>query len=118
LSIFIPICAEGATALMMKGNGVGTNWRGAYVTGLAEAHGRWHDRADELSDIVKICMLLAQCMYRQHHGSYYAKAQNLRRRLRAEYDRALQRFDLLLLPTCPIRVPPLPAADAPLAERF
>src|SRR5690606_35157796 len=96
----------------------GTNWRGAYVTRLAEAHGRSHDRAGELSEILRICMLLAQCMYRQHHGSYYTKAQNRRRPLRAEYDRALQRFDLLRLPPCPCRLPPLPAADAPLAERL
>ena len=35
----------------------------------------------------------------RYGGHYYAKAQNLRRRLRAAYDAALQSHDLLLLPT-------------------
>ena len=31
-AIWLPIAAEGATEFMMKGNGMGTNWRGLYTT--------------------------------------------------------------------------------------
>jgi amidase len=39
----------------------------------------------------------------KYHSRYYAKAQNLRRVLRASYDQALAEFDLLLMPTTPQR---------------
>jgi len=38
------------------------------------------------------------------------------RRVRAAYDAALQKFDLLALPTAPSKAQPLPAPDASLAE--
>src|SRR6266436_6550086 len=40
-AIWSPIALEGATELMMKGNGMGTNWRGLYVTSLLDAHAGW-----------------------------------------------------------------------------
>src|SRR3977135_3018891 len=57
-AIWLPSVAEGATAIIMKGNGMGTNWRGLYNTTLLHAHSAWHHRADELSDSLKITMLL------------------------------------------------------------
>src|SRR5262249_5237060 len=57
-AIWSPIALEGATELMMKGNGLGTNWRGLYVTSLLDAHSAWRHRADELSDTLKISMFL------------------------------------------------------------
>src|SRR4051812_18334264 len=33
-AIWLPIAAEGGTEFMMKGNGMGTNWRGLYTTSL------------------------------------------------------------------------------------
>src|SRR5262249_45138483 len=45
-------------------------------------------------------------------GHYYAKAQNLRRRLRAAYDAALTACDLILLPTVPMKATPIPAPGA------
>jgi amidase len=38
----------------------------------------------------------------RYHGRLYAKAQNLRRVLRAGYDRALQEVDVLAMPTTPM----------------
>ena len=57
-AIWLPIAAEGATEFMMKGNGMGTNWRGLYNTTLLDFHSAWRYRADELSDSLKITMLL------------------------------------------------------------
>ncbi len=111
-AIWLPIAAEGATELMMKGNGMGTNWRGLYTTSLLDAHAGWKHRADELSDTLKITMLLGHYFTKHHRGHYYAKAQNLSRKLRAAYDAALDKYDLLLMPTVPMKATPLPPADA------
>ena len=97
----------------MKGNGMGTNWRGLYNTTLLDAHSAWQHRADELSDSLKITMLLGQYFTKHYRGHFYAKAQNLNRKLRAAYDAALASYDLLLMPTLPMKATPLPPPDAP-----
>jgi amidase len=48
-------------------------------------------------------------------GTFYAKAQNLSRLLRKTYDDVLARYDLLAMPTLPMKATPLPPANAPLA---
>ena len=100
-AIWTPIALEGATELMMKGNGLGTNWRGLYVTSLLDAHSAWRHRANELSDTLKISMFLGHYFVKHYRGHFYAKAQNLSRKLRAAYDAALDTNDLLVMPTCP-----------------
>lgn len=112
-AIWTPIALEGATELMMKGNGLGTNWRGLFVTSLLDAHSAWRHRADELSETLKISMFLGHYFVKHYRGHFYAKAQNLSRKLRAAYDAALATCDLLLMPTLPLKATPLPPADAP-----
>src|SRR5262245_49876255 len=102
-AIWSPIALEGATELMMKGNGFGTNWRGLYVTSLLDAHAAWRHRADELSDTLKLSMFLGHYFNKHYRGHFYAKAQNLSRKLRAAYDSALGANDLLLMPTLPMK---------------
>ena len=97
-AIWLPIAAEGATELMMKGNGMGTNWRGLYTTSLLDAHAGWRHRADELSDSLKITMLLGHYFTKHHRGHYYSKAQNLSRKLRAAYDAGSARRTGALVP--------------------
>jgi amidase len=115
-SIFLPIAAEGGTMQMMLGNGFGFNWQGLYLTSMLDWHSGWRQRADELSDSLKNIMLLGHYMTTRYRGHYYAKAQNLVRRLRRAYDEVLARYDLLLMPTLPIVATPLPKADAPVGE--
>jgi amidase len=111
-AIWLPIAAEGATEFMMKGNGMGTNWRGLYNTTLLDAHSAWRYRADELSDSLKITMLLGHYFTKHYRGHFYSKSQNLSRKLRAAYDEALAKYDLLLMPTLPVKATPLPPPDA------
>ncbi len=113
IAIWTPIALEGATELMMRGNGMGTNWRGLYTTTLLDAHSQWKHRADELSETLKVSMLIGHYFVKHHRGHFYAKAQNLSRKLRAAYDDALARYDLLLMPTVPLKATPLPPAGAP-----
>src|SRR5262245_47316977 len=115
-AIWLPVAAEGATMQMMLGNGFGFNWQGLYVTSMLDFHSAWRSRADELSDSLKNTMLLGHYMVTRYRGHYYAKAQNLVRRLRRAYDEALSRYDLLLMPTLPMVATPLPEANAPVAQ--
>jgi amidase len=115
-AIWLPVAAEGATMQMMLGNGFGFNWQGLYVTSMLDFHSMWRERADELSDTLKNTMLLGHFMVKHHRGHYYAKAQNLVRRLRAAYDAALATYDLLLMPTLPMVATKLPAEDASISE--
>lgn len=113
VAIWTPIGVEGTVELMMHGNGFGTNWRGLYVTSLLDAHAQWRHRAHELSESLKYVILLGQHMMRYHRGRFYAKAQNLARRLTAAYDSAFGNCHLLLMPTLPIKATPIPPRDAP-----
>jgi amidase len=112
LAIWTPIALEGLTDIMMHGNGFGTGWEGLYVTSLLDAHANWRTRANELSHSLKISMFVGDYMLKQYRGHFYAKAQNLSRQLRASYDDALSRFDLLIMPTTPMKATPLPPPDA------
>jgi amidase len=116
LAIWTPIAVEGLQVQMMAGNAAGFNWKGAYNTGLLERHARWRERADELSPSLKLTMMIGEFYTKHYGGRYYAKAQNLARWLRQAYDSELQRYDLLLLPTVPMKARKIPSADAPLEE--
>ena len=114
-AIWTPVALEGLQAQMMHGNGMGFNWKGLYTTSLLDAHAAWRERADELSDSLKLSMFVGQYFLTHYRGHYYAKAQNLARLLKAKYDEALSQYDLLLMPTVPIKAAPIPPADAPLS---
>src|SRR5213079_3006411 len=110
IHIWNAIAVEGATMLMVAGNSMGTNWKGHYTTSLLDFYGRSRRvRANDLSETVKLVVLLGQYMQDNYQGRYYAKAQNLARVLRAAYDEALNGVDLLLMPTLPLKATLLPA---------
>ena len=114
-AIWTPIALEGLMAQMMHGNGMGFNWKGLYTTSLLDAHANWRARANELSRTLKISMFAGEYFMRNYRGHFYAKAQNLSRVLSKQYDDALARYDLLLMPTLPMKATPIPPANAPLA---
>ena len=113
-AIWTAIAVEGLQAQMMNGNGMGFNWKGLYTTSLLDAHSAWRSRADELSPSLKVSMMAGEYFIKNYRGHFYAKAQNLSRVLAKAYDDALSRYDLLLLPTLPMKATPLPPANASL----
>ena len=115
-AIWTPIALEGLQAQMMHGNGMGFNWRGLYSLSLLDRHAGWRARADELSPSLKVSMFVGEWFLKHHRGRYYAKAQNLSRRLRMAYDEALAQNDLLLMPTVPMTAQPIPEPGASIAE--
>ncbi len=117
IHIWNGIAIEGATEIMVKGNAMGVGWKGLYETSLLDAYARGRlTRADDLSETVKLTALLGEYMRRHYHGRYYARSQNLARKLSAAYDEALESYDLLLLPTLPMKATPIPAPDASREE--
>lgn len=106
---------EGATALM-AGGGNGYHWPGRYWTGLAAAvTDGFARRADALPIGLKAALMLGSHVA-SLHGEMYGRAQNLRPWLRRSYDAALQRCDVLLIPTTP-SMPFRLGDDISLAER-
>jgi amidase len=110
--IWAGLRSDSAAITFLETNGAGLAHEGLYLTSLGDAAGRWRDRADELADTVKIACLFSTYSLTRWGGRYYAKAQNLRRRLRRAYDEALASCDILLLPTCVMKATPLPGPDA------
>jgi amidase len=101
---------------MMRGNAYGTNMKGVFLESLMDAHARWRDRADELSETLKLGILTGHYMSSRNRGRYYGKAQNLNRLLTADYNRALDEVDLLLMPTTPMATTRLPGPNATREE--
>lgn len=113
IHIWNVIATQGATSLMVRGNSQGTNWKGLYQTHLLDIYARGlQTRANDLSDTVKLVILAGQYMEDAYQGRHYAMAQNLGRKLRYEYDRMLEKYDLLLLPTLPMKATSIPGPNA------
>jgi amidase len=111
VTVWAPIGIQGSYSVGWLHGGVGSNHQGVYVTSLVKAMADMRERADEFPDTFKVVSLFAHHAQRYHGQRFYAKAQNVRRRLRDAYDEALSRFDLLLLPTTPMRTTPIPGPD-------
>jgi len=115
-SLWTPIGCEGLLAQMMLGNGGGHNSIGLQDVALMDKHAGWREQADKLSASLKLCMLVGAYGASVHYGRYHAKAQNIRLRVKRNYERLFASYDLLLMPTLPIVASQLPAADAPVSE--
>ena len=117
LAIWNAIAMEGATDLMVRGDAFGTNHKGHYSTDLVDFYGRARRaRGNDFSVTVKLTVLLGAYLSERYNHHYYAKAQNLGRRLRDRYAEALERCDVLVMPTTAMKARPFPPADAPIAD--
>ena len=102
-AIAMSIILEGATAAL-RSNAVGHSWEGMHLPNLTESLGKaMKSQADDLPPNLKLFMIVGTYMQERYHGRMYAKAQNLRPRLRADYDEAFQQYDLLAMPTVPVK---------------
>ena len=92
------------TAAAIRSNGMGHHWQGLYSHTLAQSLGMARQAAADLfPPTLKLAVLIGTYMSERHHGRMYAKAQNLRRGLRASYDDVLKDFDVLAMPTTPMK---------------
>lgn len=111
-AMWLPIGVEGLTQTMMWGDGYGVSRPDLYVTSLMDYHRHWRQRADEMSETTKLFTLLGTYINKHHGSRYYGKAMNVTRRLTAAYDAVLDKYDLIAMPTTPLKATKLPAADA------
>jgi amidase len=66
---------------------------------IAELAAFWRDGADRLNPRTLLSLLVAELSHRQYGGRVYAKAHNVRAGFVRAYDQALERVDVLLMPT-------------------
>jgi len=111
-AIWMPIGTEGMTQTMMYGDGYGLSRSDLYSTSLMDFHRGWRGQADSLSETTKLLLMFGTYINNSFGPRYYGKAVNVSRRLTAAYDAVLKDYDLLLMPTTPMKATPLPPADA------
>ncbi len=93
----------------------GPNVGGHFPLGAIEFYGRTRrERANDYPVTVKTVMLFGLAMRRRYGHYYSAKAHNLVPVLRAAYDDALKRCDILVMPTTPMKAHRIPPPDAGL----
>lgn len=110
------ITLEGLQDHMMHGNSAGTNYRGLFLPSMMDHMAQWRNRADELSHSLKLCMFIGEFFQEQYRGRFYGKAQNLMRKANAKFHEALTQYDLLLLPTLPMKAQKHPPANCSITE--
>jgi len=115
-AIAMPILNFGIINTMLDGDGFGGGRDDLYVTSLMEFQHGWRRRSNEFSDNGKLWALISNYVTPRHGVRHYGKAINISRRLRADYDAVLADYDLLVMPTLPIKAPHLPDADAGVVE--
>jgi amidase len=117
IALFAPIVAEGLVTQLVSGYGFGFGWRGYYPTHLMESVGRAvATMANDIPDAVKMQMILGTYMLERYGPRFYAKAQNLIRALRQDYDAALELHDVLVMPTCAPVAKSVELVESPSAE--
>ncbi len=109
------ITLEGLQDNMMWGNSAGSNYRGLFLPSMIDHMAQWRARADELSHSLKACMFVGEHFQTQYRGRFYGKGQNIMRRVNERYLAALKQYDLLLMPTLPIKPQEIPPADCSIS---
>ncbi|GGI31407.1 MULTISPECIES: amidase [Bradyrhizobium] len=117
-AIWTPIGTEGAVQTMMFGDGYGLSRGDLYPTSLMDFHRGWRQKADSLSETNKLFMLWGTYINNTFGSRFYGKALNISRRLATAYDKALESYDLLLMPTTPMKATPLPPSNASREDYF
>jgi amidase len=112
MTLITPILAQGMTQVMLRGYGFGFGFRGQYMPSLSAQLTKVLHQPDQLSSTLKAFWLLGEHLETHYGSKFYGKAQNLSMVLRQAYDSQLSNYDLLLMPTLPIRAKPLPDKSA------
>jgi len=99
--IWNAVAIEGATDNLYRG-GTAYQHKGLYspriTTHLARAI---QTNGGDFSATAKMGILVGHYMREQYQGAFYGRAQNMARVLSSEYDKVLETYDLMLMPTTP-----------------
>lgn len=111
--IMAAISNEGAYRTLFHPAPTGPPGAGLHLPGISEAWARGMAlHAHELSPTVLAMARSGEQALTQWRGRHYARAQNLRRALAAQYERALHDADALAMPAVPFLPRRFPAPDA------
>ncbi|KAJ7392126.1 hypothetical protein OS493_013498 [Desmophyllum pertusum] len=103
--------------MMFEGAGFGTSAKMYYDTTLQESFSRGLKcHPNHLSKRAILIRLIAKYLHEDYNSIFYGKAQNLGRVLCKAYDEALQKYDVLILPTIPKKAPVLPQGNPTMKE--
>lgn len=84
------------------------------ATDLAQVLRGWQAHTAEFPRPVKVAMVMGNVFRRRHGGVTYRKAQRLAHALADAYDDALANYDVLVMPTTPMKATELPSPqDSP-----
>lgn len=115
--IHVPISCEGGLATVFEQNMQGSNHAGSYDPELARAFGNALDTGiEDLPLNGKVSLIAGTLLRHETKGGVMALAQALRKKLRAQFDAALERYDLLVMPTVPMLPHRLPNGPLVPAE--
>lgn len=115
--IHASLAGEGGLVTMFEQSLQGSNHAGPYDPDLAEAFARAVRNHPSELPLNAMATLVATSVARHRFGGTMpAIAQRLRRRLRSQYDDALQRYDVLVMPTVPMLPHLLPSETLPAPE--
>lgn len=115
LHVWNVIATDGATVQMIDGNGYGHNWPGLYDPELIAYFGRQRrETADRWSPTVSAVAFTGRWSIDSQYGRHYAMARNVSFEVCKQYDEALSRFDVLVMPTLPMVATPLVQRSDPI----
>ncbi|CAH1265689.1 QRSL1 [Branchiostoma lanceolatum] len=98
-------------------DGVGVGGKGFYPTSMMDAFARgYKSRANDMSATAKLLALLGEYLNENYGNRYYGKGQNLGLTLTKAYNEALDKFDVLIMPTIPYKQLKLPDEDVSISE--
>jgi amidase len=117
INIWAALAMQGTLEQLVRGTGSGPAAAQAVDVAMvtACAHGL-HERAATLSPSAKEMALAGELAIRRFGGVAYAQARMLAGTLARGYDELLSRVDILVLPTNPMKPPPLPTDPENLEE--
>lgn len=117
-AIWGPICLLGAYKCMIRGNGFGYHYKGHYSEAvLTKLQDGYRSKGRNTSDPLKLTCFMGGYIDKNYGNKFYAKAQNVLPVLTQAYDDALDRYDVLVMPTLPYKAPRLPKADMSITDR-
>ena len=110
--LWAAIRGDAAWITLFEMNGFGVGHESFYPLSMMQAAMAWRAHGDDFADTLKIASIFSKYTLERYGGHYYAKAQNLRPRLRAAYDAVLKAHDLILMPTTVMKATPIPGRNA------
>ncbi|CAH1781248.1 unnamed protein product [Owenia fusiformis] len=111
VAIWTPPIIEGTYLQGFVGANIGN--KGFYPNSMLE-HFKKHVKARpyDLPPTYQSVCLWGEHLKRNYQSKHYGKAQNLNIALTAAYDKALETYDVIVMPTLPCKAPKLPSAGA------